>query len=86
MAIKNEQENSTLSATITTQINGQEIPALGINLGLNSNLTGFNVNVNILSLDACKANTADVQKQLNDYIANTVKTKLTTMGYPVVLI
>lgn len=83
MAIKNEQENSTISATITTSINGQDTPALGVNVGLNSNLTGFNVNVNILSLDACK--NSDVQTQLNDYIANTVKTKLTTMGYPVVL-
>lgn len=86
MSIKNEQENSTLSATITTQINGQDTPALGVSVGLNSNLTGFNVNANILNLDACKSNTADVQQQLNDYIANTVKTKLTAMGYPIVLV
>ena len=83
MAIKNEQENSTLSATITTQINGQEIPALGVNVGLNSNLTGFNVNINILSLDVCK--NTDVQTQLNDYISNTIKSKMTAMGYPIVL-
>lgn len=83
--VKNEQENSTISAIITTQINGQDTPALGINLGLNSTLTGFNLNVNILNLDACKSNVDDVQKQLNEYITNTVKTKLTTMGYPVVL-
>lgn len=85
MAIKNEQENSTLIATITTVVNGQDTPALGVNVGLNSSLTGFNANVNILNLDVCKTNAADVQQQLNDYIANTVKTKLTAIGYPVVL-
>lgn len=85
MAVKNEQENSTLSATITTQINGQDTPALGVSVGLNSNLTGFNVNATILSLDACKNNTTDVQQQLNDYISNTIKSKMTAMGYPIVL-
>lgn len=85
MAIKNEQESSTLSATITTSINGQDTPALGVNVGLNSNLTSFNVNINILSLDVCKTNATDVQQQLNDYISNTVKTKLTAMGYPIVV-
>lgn len=85
MALKNEQENSTLSATITTQINGQDTPALSASVGLNSNLAGFNVNVVILNLDACKANAADVQQQLNDFIANQIKSKMTTMGYPIVL-
>lgn len=84
MSIKNEQENSTLSATITSAVNSVDTPVLGVNVGFNSSLTGFNINVNILNLDACK--NTDVQTQLNDYISNTVKAKLTAMGYPVVLV
>lgn len=79
------QESNTLTATITTQVNGQDIPVLNVSANLNSGLTGFMFNVNIVNTDVAKTKAEDVQSQLNDYISNTVKTKMTAMGYPVIL-
>lgn len=85
MAIKDEQESSTLSVTITSQVNGIDTPVLTVNANLNSSLTNFMLNINIINSDVAKQNAPDVQQQLNDYISNQVKSKMTAMGYPVVL-
>lgn len=85
MALKNEQMNSNMNVTITTTYNGQEVPAVSLNTNLNSSLITFGLNINIINLDACKTNAADVQKQLNDYISSTIKSKMTETGYPIVL-
>lgn len=83
--LQNEQVSSTLNVTITTTYKGQDIPALNINASLNSSLNSFGLNINIVNLEACKSNPTDVQQQLNDYITNTIKSKMTEAGYPIVL-
>lgn len=83
--IQNPQESSNLFATITTKLDGQDIPAINVSTALNSNLGSFTVSVGILNQDVCKTNAADVQQQLNDYIANTIKTKMAELNYPIVL-
>lgn len=79
------QENNTLTATITTQVNGQDIPVLNVSANLNSGLTGFMFNVNIVNTQVAKSNATDVQTQLDNYIADTLKSKMIDMGYPIIL-
>lgn len=85
MAVKNQQESSTVSATITSQVNGVDTPVLAVNANLNSGLTNFMLNINIINADVAKSNATDVQQQLSDYISNTIKSKMTEAGYPVTL-
>lgn len=83
--IVNPQENSSLLATITTKVGDEDVPAISVSTSLNASLTGFMLNVNVINLDVLKTNASDVQQQFNDYIANTIKTKMLSMGYPIVL-
>jgi len=83
--VTNIQESSNLNATITSKVDGVDTPILTVSANLNGSLTSFMFNVNMINLDACKTNSTDVQSQLNDFIANQLKTKMTTMGYPIVL-
>lgn len=83
--IQNPQESNSLFATITTTVDGSEAPVLNISTSLNSNLTGFTINAVILNQDICKNKAADIQDQLNSYISTTIKSKMLSMGYPIVL-
>lgn len=80
----NIQENNNLTASITTEVNGQEVNAINTSVTLNSNKTTLMLNVNIFNLDATTQNAPDVQTQFDSFI-NQVKTKMTDMGYPIVL-
>lgn len=76
----NINENTNIYGNITIMDGEVEKQIMNMNTNLSKEGINFNISFNIVNKEAVTANKADVQTQIDSFVAN-VRTKMTELGY-----
>jgi hypothetical protein len=76
----NINENTNIYGNITITEGDVEKQVMNMNTNLSKEGVNFNINFNVVDKDGVTANKAEVQAQIDSFVAS-VRTKMTELGY-----